>query len=158
MSLPAVAIVVEGSRGFIRTAVLGWVMTTFVVATNSVHTSAALCDYLVDRTGGDDTVHVINSHPDAESVTDEELRDGEDALNAVYSRLGATTTVETHQLVRGNVPAEDVLSFADAVDADEIVLGVRKPTPTSKVAIGSVTEQVLLHSSRPMAVIPRELE
>jgi len=133
-------------------------MTTFVVATNSVHTSAALCDYLVGRAGDEDTVHAINSHLDEESATGEELRDGEDALNAIYSRLGATTTVETHQLVRGNVPAEDVLSFADAVDADEIVLGVRKPTPTSKVAIGSVTEQVLLHSSRPMAVIPRELE
>ncbi len=118
-------------------------MTTFVAATNSVHTSAALCDYLFDRVGSEDTVHAINSHL---------------ALNAIYSRLGAATTVETHQFVRGNVPAEDILSFTEAVDADEIVIGVRKPTATSKVAIGSVTEQVLLHSSRPMAVIPRELE
>jgi len=151
-----------GSRGcdlgFITTDVVHLLMTTFVVATNSVHTSAALCDYLVDRVGDEDTVHAINSHPDAESATDEELRDGEDALNAIYARLGAQTTVETRQFVRGNVPAEDILSFADEVDADEIALGVRKPTPTSKVAIGSVTEQVLLHSSRPMAVIPRELE
>ena len=133
-------------------------MTTFVAATNSVHTSAALCDYLFDRVDSEDTVHAINSHLDEESVTDEELRDGEDALNAIYSRLGAATTVETHQFVRGNVPAEDILSFTESVDADEIVIGVRKPTATSKVAIGSVTEQVLLHSSHPMAVIPRELE
>jgi nucleotide-binding universal stress UspA family protein len=133
-------------------------MTTFVVATNSVHTSAALCDYLIDRVDAEDTVHAINSHIDEKSATAEALRDGEDALNAIYSRLGSETTVETHQFLRGNVPAEDVLSFTETVDADEIVLGVRKPTPTSKVAIGSVTEQVLLHSSRPMAVIPRELE
>jgi len=133
-------------------------MTTFVVATNSVHTSAALCDYLVDRVDGGDTVHAINSQLDSASVTDEELRDGNDALNAIYARLGAATTVDTHQFVRGNVPAEDILSFTEEVDADEIVLGVRKPTPTSKVAIGSVTEQVLLHSSRPMAVIPRDRE
>ena len=133
-------------------------MTTFVVATNSVHTSAAICDYLVDRVEAEDTVHAINSHLDEESVTDDELRDGKDALNGIYSRLGAMTTVETHQFVRGNVPAEDILSFTEAIDADEIVIGVRKPTSTSKVAIGSVTEQVLLHSDRPMAVIPRELE
>jgi len=133
-------------------------MTTFVVATNSVHTSAAICDYLSDRVDDGDTVHAINSHLDEESATTDELRDGEDALNGIYSRLGAMTTVETHQFVRGNVPAEDILSFAETVEADEIVLGVRKPTSTSKVAIGSVTEQVLLHSSRPMAVIPRELE
>ena len=55
-------------------------MTTFVVATNSVHTSAALCDYLVGRAGDEDTVHAINSHLDEESATGEELRDGEDAL------------------------------------------------------------------------------
>jgi len=133
-------------------------MTTFVVATNSVHTSAAICDYLVDRVEEADTVHAVNSHLDEESATADELRDGEDALNAIYARLGGVATVETDQFIRGNVPAEDILSVSEDVDADEIVLGVRKPTPTSKVAIGSVTEQVLLHSDRPMAVIPRELK
>lgn len=133
-------------------------MTTFVVATNSVHTSAALCDYLVDRVDTDDTVHAINSQLDSESAAGEELRDGMDALNAIYSRLGAVTTVETHQFTQGNAPVEDILSCTTDVDADEIVVGVRKPTPTSTVAIGSVTEQVLLQSSRPTVVIPRERE
>jgi nucleotide-binding universal stress UspA family protein len=132
-------------------------MTTFVVATDSVHTSAALCDYLADRVSEADTVHAINSHHD-EDADPEAIRDGKDALNAVASRLAAVTTVETEQFTRGNVAAEDILSFSEAIDADEIVLGVRKPTDTSKVAIGSVTEQVLLHSDRPMAVVPRELE
>ena len=130
-------------------------MTTFVVATDSVHTSAALCDYLFDRVAEDDTVHAINSIHD-EDADPEAIRDGKDALNAVASRLAAVTTVETEQFSRGNVPAEDILSFSEAVDADEIVLGVRKPTETSNVAIGSVSEQVLLHSDRPMAVVPRE--
>ncbi|RJX42167.1 universal stress protein [Halonotius aquaticus] len=132
-------------------------MTTFVVATDSVHTSAALCDYLFDRVAEDDTVHAINSIHD-EDADPEAIRDGKDALNAVASRLAAVTTVETKQFSRGNVPAEDILSFSEEVDADEVVLGVRKPTETSKVAIGSVSEQVLLHSDRPMAVVPRELE
>ncbi len=133
-------------------------MTTFVVATNSVHTSAALCDYLIDRVTEDDTIHAINSHLSEDDAGPEAIRDGQDALNAIYSRLGAVATVETQQLIRDNVPAEDILSVTEELDADEIVIGVRKPTPTSKVAIGSVTEQVLLHSTRPMAVIPRELE
>lgn len=132
-------------------------MTTFVVATDSVHTSAALCDYLFDRIDEADTVYAINSIHD-EDADPEAIRDGKDALNAVASRLAAVTTVETEQFSRGNVPAEDILSFSETVDADEIVLGVRKPTETSKVAIGSVSEQVLLHSDRPMAVVPRELE
>ena len=128
-------------------------MTTFVVATDSVHTSAALCDHLVDRVGEDDTVHAINSVHDEDS---DAIRDGQDALNAVASRLTAVTSVETEQFTRGNVPAEDILSVSEEIDADEIVIGVRKPSPTSKAAIGSVTEQVLLHSDRPMAVVPRE--
>lgn len=131
-------------------------MTTFVVATDSVHTSAALCDYLADRVTDADTVYAINSHHD--DADPEAIRDGKDALNAVASRLAAVTTVETEQLTRGNVAAEDILSFSEAVEADEIVIGVREPTDTSKVAIGSVTEQVLLHADRPMAVIPRALE
>jgi len=132
-------------------------MTTFVVATDSVHTSAALCDYLFDRIDEADTVYAINSIHD-EAADPEAIRDGKDALNAVASRLAAVTTVETEQFSRGNVPTEDILSFSETVDADEIVLGVRKPTETSKVAIGSVSEQVLLHSDRPIAVVPRELE
>ena len=130
-------------------------MTTFVVATDSVHTSAALCDYLFDRVDDADTVYAINSIHD-EDADPEAIRDGKDALNAVASRLAAATTVETEQFSRGNVPAEDICSFSEAVDADEIVLGVRKPTETNKAAIGSVSEQVLLHSDRPMAVVPRE--
>ena len=130
-------------------------MTTFVVATDSVHTSAALCDYLFDRVAEDDTVYAINSLHD-EDADPEVIRDGKDALNAVASRLAAVATVETEQFSRGNVPAEDILSFSEEVDADEIVLGVRKPTPTNKAAIGSVSEQVLLHADRPMAVVPRE--
>jgi nucleotide-binding universal stress UspA family protein len=130
-------------------------MTTFVVATDSVHTSAALCDYLFDRVDEADAVYAINSLHD-EDADPEAIRDGKDALNAVASRLAAVTTVETEQFSRGNVPAEDILSFSEEVDADEIVLGVRKPSPTNKAAIGSVSEQVLLHSDRPMAVVPRE--
>jgi len=129
-------------------------MTTYVVATDSVHTSAALCDYLVDRVDDGDTVYAINSVHDEDS---EAVRDGQDALNAVASRLAAVTTVETEQFSRGNVPAEDILSYSEEIDADEVVLGVRKPSPTNKAAVGSVTEQVLLHSDRPMAVVPREM-
>ena len=130
-------------------------MTAFVVATDSVHTSAALCDYLVDRVDESDTVHAINSLHDADADS-AAIRDGQDALNAVASRLTAVTSVETEQFTRGNVPAEDILSYSETIDADEIVIGVRKPSPTNKAAVGSVTEQVLLHSDRPMAVVPRE--
>lgn len=131
-------------------------MTSFVLATNSVHTSAILCDYLDGRLNDDDIVYAVNSHRGGDDTSAEDIRDGEDALNAVVSRLSGTAEVETHQFVREQSPAEDVLSFADEVDADEIVIGVRKRNPTSKVVFGSVAQDILLRSNRPMAVVPRE--
>lgn len=119
-------------------------MTTYVVPTDSVHTSAALCDYLVDRVGGDDAVHAIYSQDDASASAD---RDGEDALNAVYARLGAVAAVETH--VRGTTPAGDIRALAAEVDADEVVIG-----SGGSEGVGSITEQVVTEADCPVVVIP----
>jgi len=129
-------------------------MTVYVVGVDTVDTSAALCDYLDRRVSDGDTVHAVNSLPggDRTSVTD--TRDGEDAVTAVASRLGAVATVETHQFVRGNDPHEDLLAHAEAVDADELVVGVRKRTPTAKVVFGSTARAVLLNTTRPVVTIP----
>lgn len=129
-------------------------MTLFVLGTNSVHHSAAIADYLDGRVGPNDEVHAINSQEGGDATSAEDVRDGEDALNAIQSRLGDATTVETHQFVRGNDPAEDVLDYADDVDADEIVIGIRKRNPTAKVVFGSTAQKILLRSNRPMAVVP----
>jgi nucleotide-binding universal stress UspA family protein len=131
-------------------------MTTFVLATNSVHTSAVLCDYLDGRLQESDAVHAVNSLRGGDTTSSDDVRDGEDALNAVTARLGGKADVETHQFVRENSPAEDVVAYADEVDADEIVLGVRKRNPTSKVVFGSVAQDILLNANHPMVVVPRE--
>jgi nucleotide-binding universal stress UspA family protein len=131
-------------------------MTTFVLATNSVHTSATLCDYLEPRLDPEDTVHAVNSQRGGDETSADDVRDGEDALNAVRARLGAAATVETEQLVRGNDPAEDVLTYVEEVGADELVVGVRKRNPTAKVVFGSVAQSILLNANVPMRVVPRE--
>lgn len=101
-------------------------------------------------------VHVVNSHPGGDDTDSEDVRDGEDALNVVVSRLGDLVDVETHQYIRGNDAADDVLQCADEHDADEIVIGIRKRNPTSKIVFGSTAQDVLLHSNTPMAVVPLE--
>lgn len=131
-------------------------MTTYVLATNHVDTSAALCDYLHSRVDEGDAVHGVNSLPGGDDTSSEEVRNGEDALNVVSSRLGGFTEVETHQFVRGNDAATDVLDYADEIDADEIVIGIRKRNPTAKIVFGSTAQRILLNSNRPMAVVPLE--
>lgn len=129
-------------------------MTTYVVGTNSVHTSAALCDYLQTRVGDGDTVVAINSLRGGDSTSSEDVRDGEDALNAIASRLGERCAVETHQYVRNNAPQTDLLTAVEEFDADELVIGIRKRNPTAKVVFGSTAQQVLLNADVPMAVVP----
>lgn len=131
-------------------------MTTFVLATNAVHVSAVLCDYLEDRLKEEDTVHVVNSQVGGDKTDVDDIRDGEEALNVVSSRVGATATVETHQYVRGNDPATDVLKCAEEFDADELVIGIRKRSPTGKAIFGSVAQDLLLETDRPIVVVPRE--
>jgi nucleotide-binding universal stress UspA family protein len=129
-------------------------MAIYVLGTDTVDTSAALCDYLDRRLDAADTVHAVNSLPGGDATDATAVRDGEDAVNVVRSRLGAVATVECRQFVRGNRPHEDLLEHADDVDADELVVGVRKRNPTAKVVFGSTTQAILLRSSRPVAVVP----
>ena len=121
-------------------------MTTFVVPTDSVHTAAAICDYLIDRLDGDDTVHAVTSLS-GDSATAADRRDGEDARNAVFARLGGVATVETHRLDSGTTPAEDIHAVAAELGADEIVLGAGGSS-------GSVTERVVADADRPVVVVP----
>lgn len=130
-------------------------MTTFIAATNSVDSSAHICDYLDGRVTADDTVYAINSQVGGDETSSEAIRDGEEALNVIQSRLGAATTVETHQLVRGNKAHVDVREFADEVDADEIVIAIRQRSRTEEILFGSVARKILSRSSRPVVSVPR---
>ncbi|WP_425601193.1 universal stress protein [Haloplanus halobius] len=76
-----------------------------------------------------------------------DARAGEDAIDA---------TVEPHQFVRDNDPADDLLVFAEERDVDELVIGVHERNPTGKTIFGSTAQEVLLKTSRPVAVVPLE--
>ncbi|ERG98362.1 MAG: universal stress protein UspA related nucleotide-binding protein, partial [Haloquadratum sp. J07HQX50] len=89
---------------------------------------------------------------DQTSSTD--VRDGEQALSVVRSRLSVYTTVETHQFVSDSSPSEDLRAHAASVDADEFVIGVRGPTPTATLALGSTTKQLLTEVKRPVRAVP----
>lgn len=129
-------------------------MTVYVVATDHVDSSARLCDYLIDRVGDGDVVHAVNSLPGGEATDTRDVRDGEEALNVIFSRLGGFTTVETHQFVRDNEPHEDVLQQASEVDADELVIGIRQRSPTSKIVFGSTAQRILRRVDQPVVAVP----
>lgn len=48
---------------------------------------------------------------------------------------------------------EEILSIADDVDADNLLIGGRKRSPTGKVVFGSTAQQLLLNSPIPVTFI-----
>ncbi|WP_404386747.1 universal stress protein [Knoellia locipacati] len=68
-----------------------------------------------------------------------------DALDAQLTEKGIDH--EVRQSTRGLAPAEEILSVAAEVNADLIVIGVRKRSPLGKVVTGSTAQQVLLDAT-----------
>lgn len=60
---------------------------------------------------------------------------------------------EVRSLVRGNDPAEDLISVAQAESADFIVIGLRRRRPVGKLILGSNAQRILLDASCPVLAV-----
>lgn len=65
---------------------------------------------------------------------------------------GVSTQVEL--LVEEGSPAETIAAYADRTDADLIVIGSRRRTGLGAAVLGSVSQGVVHHASRPVVVVP----
>ncbi len=122
-------------------------MTTVLVGSASVHTTAAACDYLAPRLGPDDTVVIVGV---AEPGLAE--RDVGDAANVARTRL-VEPTVET--AVRTGDPAAALLDAAGEFAADTILLGSTRGDPDAAGdPPGSTLRAMLAEDERPVTVLP----
>lgn len=119
----------------------------YLLGTDSVHTTAAICDYLGDRITTDDAVTAIAVADDMTT-----RRDGEEALNVAPVRLAAAGDVETE--LRSGTPAETLLEAAAEFDVDEIVIGTHSGNPDSIGGLGSTAQQLLADAGCPVVVVP----
>jgi len=63
----------------------------------------------------------------------------------------------TVELAEGRLPPADaILDMVRERDADQVVMGSRKRSPTGKVIFGSVSQQVLLESPVPVTIVGAE--
>lgn len=122
-------------------------MPTFLLATSSVHTSAAACDYLTPRLEADDTVMVLGvDEPDTPE------RDIGDAINVARARL-APATVWTER--REGEPSDAIDELAADVEADEIVIGQHRGDPeVQRSSLGETARTVAGGADRPIVVVP----
>jgi nucleotide-binding universal stress UspA family protein len=61
--------------------------------------------------------------------------------------------VETHLLIRGRSAGEDVVEFAQEIEADEIIIGIWKTSKVGKLLFGSTAQDVILHAGCPVLTI-----
>ncbi len=121
-------------------------MTTFLVATASVHTTAAACDYLNERVTPDDTVLVV-------SVTEAGMnqRDTGDAMNVARTRL-VDPTVET--IADEGRPSDVVQDLVAERGVDEVLIGPRRGDPDAAPGLGGTAADLIVSLAVPVVVIP----
>lgn len=64
--------------------------------------------------------------------------------------------IETNRRREHGKPAQEIVSVADDLDIDQIVIGNQKRSPAGKALFGSVTQSVLLDTDLPVTVVSQD--
>lgn len=97
-------------------------------------------------------VYVVTSLESDTGV--DQIRHCEEELE--YTRQFLTESgieVETHLLVRGLSPGEDIVTFALDNEVDEIVVGLKKVSAVEKMIFGSNARYIILHAHCPVVSV-----
>jgi len=122
-------------------------MVTVLVASASVHTTAAACDYLTPRLGADDAVVVLGVAEPGMAA-----RDVGDAANVARTRLVAPAV---DAVVREGDPADAIREAAAEHAVDAVVVGATRGDPDAAGdPPGSTVRALLAASDRPVTVLP----
>ena len=97
---------------------------------------------------------VVNSHRGGQDFDSDAATQAEREMNAVRKVLDDSgVEYDVRQLVRGFEPAEDLISIAEANDAELIVIGLRRRSPVGKLILGSNAQRVLLDAHCPVLAV-----
>ena len=120
---------------------------------SQAHAQIEAVENMVETADGAEAylLHVFENNPEGGSVNQmKAVRETRDRLEA------AGVAVEL--LSSSGDPAEEILGYAEEYDVDQICVGGRKRTPAGKALFGSVTQDVVLGTHRPVLVCDSETE
>ncbi len=60
---------------------------------------------------------------------------------------------KTHLLIRGLMPGEDLVQFAEENNVDEIIVGVKRRSKVGKLLMGSTAQYVILKANCPVVSV-----
>jgi nucleotide-binding universal stress UspA family protein len=88
--------------------------------------------------------------------TDEEdVQRGEEILESArtIAKEEYGIDIETHLLVRGKHPGEDIVEFANEIGAKLIVVGMKKRSPVEEIILGSAAKYVVAKATQPVVLV-----
>ena len=112
-------------------------------------------DYAADRAASDPVRLVIVNSGVRGNDADPAFASSADwdALDQRLTSLGIDH--ELRQSTLAVSPADEILKAASEVDADLIVIGLRRRTPVGKLFLGSSSQQVILDADCPVVAVKR---
>lgn len=97
---------------------------------------------------------VVNSHRGGREFDRDDAIRSESELEQLRDQLTeAGVGHEIRQLVRGMDPADDLIQVAADVQADFIIIGLRRRSPVGKLILGSNAQRILLDAPCPVMAV-----
>ncbi len=102
----------------------------------------------------DATLVVLHSMVGGTHEKDDEYLASAEAIEAVHDQLSSSGIEHsTHEYIRGNTPAKDLIDAVKVHDAGLIVIGIRKRSSTGKVLFGSNALDILHDAPVPVLCV-----
>ena len=104
--------------------------------------------------GLDAKVDVVTSMEGAKNNQYVDVRQAELGLEYAKALLEEDNIdCETHLLIRGLSPGEDLVQFAEDNQISEIIVGVRRRSKVGKLIMGSTAQHVILNAPCPVVTL-----
>ena len=96
-------------------------------------------------------VQLVTSLPGGEKTSSKIINEAENNLKEASQFLtNKSIKNTTHLLIRGRTAGEDIVSFAQETDCDEILIGVKSRSKVGKILFGSTAQYVILQAKCPV--------
>ncbi|UCF90528.1 MAG: universal stress protein [Desulfobacterales bacterium] len=99
-------------------------------------------------------VYILSSMEAGPDKPFKEVKTTEEALEKIKQQFESEGIgCETHVLITGLTPGEDLVQHSNEIQADEIIVGVTKRSKLDKLIFGSTVQYVILNASCPVVTV-----
>jgi len=97
---------------------------------------------------------VISSSEGGKGEKPEDINKIKHDLESIQERLTIDGIVcQVDQLARGLTPGEDIALYAEENEIDQVYVGIRKKSRTSKLILGSTAQYIILKAKCPVVSV-----